>query len=256
MLDGWWVEGYEQDNGWAIGAGEELDDQDFQDEVEATAIYDLLENEIVPTFYERGNDDVPREWTRIMKNSMRTVNAEFNTNRMVEEYTQRFYIPALENAKRLEGDSYAKATELGTWRTLVSNAWNKVQIVSVDAAPLESQPMGTQLPVRADIQLGDFGADEILVEAYHGLLDASGQIVNGETATLFLTGEVRDGLASYEGNIACRRAGRRGFTVRVVPRKPGYPLGRFETGKVIWWEDNGQGSGSGSESAKQGTRTH
>ncbi|PID81938.1 alpha-glucan phosphorylase [bacterium DOLZORAL124_64_63] len=256
VLDGWWVEGYQQDNGWAIGAGEEFTDQDFQDEMESNAIYDLLENEIVPTFYDRGTDDVPREWTRIMKNSMRTVSAEFNTNRMVEEYTQRFYIPALENSQQLAGDDYAKASELGSWRSHLSRAWDQVRIVRVDAAPLESQPMGTQLPVRTRIQLGSFAPDEVLVEAYHGLLDPSGQIVNGETATLFPTGEVQDGLASYEGNIACRRAGRRGFTVRVVPHKPGYPLGRFETGKVTWWEDNEPSDGPHAATAKQDTRSY
>ena len=116
VLDGWWCEGYQQDNGWAIGAGEDYEDQAYQDEVESTALYDLLENEIVPTFYERSSDDVPREWTRIMKNSMRTVNAEFNTNRMVEEYTERFYIPCVENAARLSDDDFARARELADWR--------------------------------------------------------------------------------------------------------------------------------------------
>ena len=88
----------------SLAAGEEDEDQEYQDEVESTALYELLENEIVPVFYERSADDVPREWTRIMKNSMRTVNAEFNTNRMVEEYTERFYIPCLANVERLGRD--------------------------------------------------------------------------------------------------------------------------------------------------------
>lgn len=252
ILDGWWVEGYNQDNGWAIGSGKELADAEYQDELESTAIYDLLENEIVPAFYDRGSDDVPREWTRIMKNSMRTVNAEFNTNRMVEEYTQRFYIPALENSARLTDKKFAKAQELGEWRSHVSRAWNQVLITDVEAAPLEAPPMGTQLPVAASIHLGHFDADEILVEAYHGLLDSSGEIIDGETTTLFSVGKPVGGVVRFEGQIACRRAGRRGFTVRVVPRKPGFPLGRFETNLVIWWDENmkGNGSGSGHEPSK------
>ncbi len=237
VLDGWWCEGYKGDNGWAIGAGEDYEDQTYQDEVESTALFDLLENEIVPTFYERSSDDVPREWTRIMKNSMRTVNAEFNTNRMVEEYTERFYIPCVENSIRLSSDDYARARELAEWRRSVNAGWDQLKIVQVDAPPLSAQPMGTSLPIRATLQLGGISSDEVLVEVYHGLLDSAGEILNGETATLFPGETGGDGTAVYSGDIPCRRAGRRGFTLRAVPRKDGYPLDRFETGLVSWWDD-------------------
>ncbi len=242
VLDGWWCEGYQQDNGWAIGAGEDYDDQTYQDDVESTALYDLLENEIVPTFYERSSDDVPREWTRIMKNSMRTVNAEFNTNRMVEEYTERFYIPCVENAARLSDNSFAQAKELAAWRRRMVSGWSKVKVVGVDAPPVSAQPMGSNLPVRATLQLGEIPSEEILVEVYHGLLDSEGEIVNGESSTLFPAETAADGTVVFAGDIACRRAGRRGFTVRAVPRKEGFPLDRFETGLISWWSDPVSGS--------------
>ncbi len=251
ILDGWWCEGYDQDNGWSIGGGEDFDDQVYQDEVESTALYDLLEKEIVPIFYDRSSDDVPREWTRIMKNSMRTVNAEFNTNRMVEEYTQRFYVPALENAQRLESENYSKAEILGRWRTETLKGWGKLKISCVDAPPLTAHPMGTQLPVRAAVLLGDIPVEDVLVEVYHGLLNAAGEIEDGETDTLFSTDEMHDGAVVFEGNIACRRAGQRGFTVRAVPRKDGFPLGRFETGLVTWWEENTSKKCSASEDKGQ-----
>jgi starch phosphorylase len=253
VLDGWWCEGYQQGNGWAIGAGEEFDDQSYQDDVESTALYDLLENEIVPTFYERSSDDVPREWTRIMKNSMRTVNAEFNTNRMVEEYTERFYIPCIENAKRLGADNFTAAKELAGWRGRMNAGWDQLRIIEVDAPPLSAQPMGSTLPVKAKLQLGDIPADEILVEVYHGLLDSSGEIVNGETATLFAGEAGGDGTMTFSGDIACRRAGRRGFTVRAVPRKDGYPLDRFETGLVSWWDDPSGGVAQDQSEARSTT---
>jgi starch phosphorylase len=242
ILDGWWCEGYAQDNGWAIGAGEDYDDQEYQDEVESTALYDLLENEIVPTFYDRSSDDVPREWTRIMKNSMRTVNAEFNTHRQVEEYTQRFYMPCLDNAKRLGKDEFTRARDLADWRQRVHKGWSRVKVTCVDAPPPAAQPMGSTLPIRAHVQLGDIPAEEVLVEVYHGLLDTQGNIADGETATLFPTGKATDGSVIYDGGVPCRRAGQRGYTVRVVPRKDGYPLDRFETGLVTWWEDTGDTS--------------
>jgi starch phosphorylase len=238
ILDGWWCEGYAQDNGWAIGAGEDYDDQEYQDEVESTALYDLLENEIVPTYYDRSNDDVPHEWTRIMKNSMRTVNAEFNTHRQVEEYTQRFYMPCLDNAKRLTAQEYAKAKDLADWRHRMISGWSKVEILCVDAPPPSAQPMGATLPIRTHVKLGDIPPEEILVEVYHGLLNTQGEIADGETATLFADGKAADGSVIYDGGIPCRRAGQRGYTIRVVPRKNGYPLDRFETGLVTWWDDD------------------
>ena len=220
---------------------EDYDDEEYQDDVESTAIYDLLENEIVPTFYDRSSDDVPREWTRIMKNSMRTVNAEFNTHRQVEDYTQRFYMPCLENSIRLTADNYAKAQDLAQWRQRVKQGWSQVEVICVDAAPLAAQPMGSTLPIRAHVKLGKIEPQEVLVEVYHGLVDSDGEIADGETATLFAGDVNADGSVIYEGGIPCRRAGKRGFTVRVLPRKDGYPLGRFETGLITWWEDNGNG---------------
>ncbi len=191
----------------------------------------------MPTFYERGVDDVPREWTRIMKRSMRTVNAEFNTNRMVEEYTERFYIPAVENAARLGAEGYAKARELADWRRRVHEGWRGLAITQVVAPPVTAHPMGTSLPVSATVALGTIPVDEVLVEVYHCLLDSDGQITDGEAATLFAGQDNGDGTVTFTGEIACRRAGQRGFTVRVVPRKNGYPLDRFETGLITWWED-------------------
>ncbi len=253
ILDGWWCEGYQQDNGWAIGAGEDYDDQDYQDLVESKALYDLLENEIVPAFYDRSSDDVPREWTQIMKNSMRTVNAEFNTNRMVEDYTQRFYIPCLTNAQRLDKDDFTPARELAAWRRNMNDKWSDVFVQNVDTPPQTVQLMGTNLPVETAIHLGSISPDEVLVETYHGLLDTDGHITDGEAVTMFPSGELENGVMVFAGNIACRRAGLRGFTVRVTPRKDGYPLDRFETGLITWWE---QGDGTNAAGIKTQANAH
>jgi len=241
ILDGWWCEGYHQDNGWSIGGGEDYQEneaeQAYQDEVESTALYDLLENEIVPTFYERGSDDVPREWTRIMKNSMKTVNAEFNTDRMVAEYTNRFYLRCLENAERLTNDDYAKARELADWRRRMSAGWHSVHIASVQSPPNDTHVMGSQLPVSAEIHLGDIPVDDVLVEVYHGELDSQGEITAAQTTTLRMNEQGPNGSFTFNGEIPCQRAGQRGFTVRVLPLKKGFTLDRFETGLVTWWND-------------------
>lgn len=235
VLDGWWCEGYNKENGWAIGAGENYDDPEYQDLVESTALYELLENEIAPLYYERSSDDVPREWVRYMKNSMRTVNAEFNTNRMVEEYTQRFYVPCLNHVRRLAENDAAAARELSEWRTAVVKRWPAVQVLSIEAEDQEAQPMGSRFTVRAKVDLSPLTADDVLVEIYHGLLDPRDNIIGGETETMMPTGDAPSGEIVFHGEIPCRRSGQRGFTVRVTPRNPKFPLNRFETGLIRWF---------------------
>ncbi len=235
VLDGWWCEGFRGDNGWSIGAGEDYEDQAYQDEVESTAMYDMLEAAIVPLFYDRSKDGVPREWTRIMKNSMQSVNAAFNTHRMVEEYVQRFYAPCLHNARRLRRDEFSVARDLAEWRSFVEVHWPHVAVVGVEADSTEARPMGSLLPVTARVRLGSLTPEDVLVELYHGLLDTDNQITGGETATMLAGEEISEGIWSFSGDIPCRRSGQRGFTIRVVPRRADFLIDRFETGRITWW---------------------
>src|SRR5207248_5082520 len=112
ILDGWWDEGHAHDNGWAIGAGEEYTDLTYQDDVESRAIYDLLEQELVPLFYTRSSDGLPRGWLKVMKRSMSTVCPFFNTNRMVQEYIEKCYWPSAQRFEGLAVDNLRKARAL------------------------------------------------------------------------------------------------------------------------------------------------
>jgi glycogen phosphorylase len=236
VLDGWWCEGYNKDNGWAIGAGEDYDDPGYQDQVESTALYELLENEIAPLFFDRSSDGVPHEWLRYMKNSMRTVNAEFNTNRMVEEYTQRFYVPCLVQSRKLWEEDTAAAKDLAAWRAEVGKRWEEVRILSISANDQDAQPMGSRFPVLAVVDLGKLKTDDVLVEIYHGQLDNRGNILHGETETMAPASDAAGGPITYHGEIPCRRSGLRGYTVRVTPRNSRFPLNRFETGLIRWFD--------------------
>src|SRR5439155_9798364 len=133
VLDGWWVEGYQQDNGWAIGAGEEYGDLTYQDQVESRAIYDLIEQEIVPTFYARGSDGVPRDWLKQMKRSISTNVPFFNTNRMVQQYVEVGYWPSAERYLRLAADGLRRAGELAAWRKRLFQGWGQVRVEAVEA---------------------------------------------------------------------------------------------------------------------------
>src|SRR5205085_3426694 len=133
ILDGWWVEGYDGDNGWAIGSGEEYSDLAYQDTVESRALYELLEREIAPMFYARGSDGLPRQWIRRMKRSLMTLLPVFNTNRMVEEYAERCYLPSHRRHAKLTGEHLKAAGELAAWRRRVAHEWNQVRVEGVEA---------------------------------------------------------------------------------------------------------------------------
>src|SRR5512142_761910 len=128
ILDGWWAEGYGPEVGWAIGSGEEYQDQELQDRIESEALYDLLEHEIVPLFYQRGRDGLPREWIKRMKASMKSVGQRFSTHRMLKEYSERFYFPALEYGKRLAEGNGESARGLAAYLAKARKAWPAVSV--------------------------------------------------------------------------------------------------------------------------------
>ena len=172
VLDGWWCEGYQGDNGWAIGAGEEYDDQAYQDEVESTALYDLLEREIVPLFYDRGSDDVPREW--IADHEEQHAHGQ---RRLQHQPHGGGVHPALLHPLPGEQRTACGATRrrrprAGELARRSSRALARSRSSS-GGGDHEAQPMGSHLPV-ADLELGELGTEDVLVEIYHGLLDADG----------------------------------------------------------------------------------
>jgi starch phosphorylase len=234
ILDGWWVEGYAQDNGWAIGAGEEYTDLTYQDDVESRAIYDLLEQEIVPQFYNRGSDGLPRGWLRMMKRSIASICPFFNTNRMVQEYMERCYWPSTQRSAQLSADSLKKAAALAQWRKRVTQTWQGIRVEGVQAKDLDTIHVGSQLEVRARVQLGGLSPDDVEVQLFHGVVDSLGDIPAPRTSVMSHNGAPEPGGAwSFHGMIPCRSSGQHGYAVRVLPKNP--DLGSlFEPGLVTW----------------------
>src|SRR5262249_10458948 len=238
VLDGWWVEGYKGDNGFAIGAGEEYDDTEIQDEVESRALYDMLEKEIVPMFYKRGSDGLPRDWLRVMKRSVSTLTPVFNTNRMVEEYVRLCYLPSQQRYRALTADGLRRAAELAEWRRKIRSQWNQVRIERVDVTNGEPLHVGNNLEVTGHVHLGPFQPEDVDVQIYHGPLDSMGEITGAHVEPMGLVvAPEQSGNGSptwsFRGRIFCRNSGQYGFTVRVLPKHPGLPH-VFETGIVTW----------------------
>ncbi len=166
VLDGWWAEGYRPGVGWAIGTGEEFTHSEYQDEADAESLYSLLEREVVPLFYDRDVDGIPRGWISMMKHSIRTLSPAFSGDRMVREYADSLYLPAAEHYKRLTADGCAKARSLAAWKDRVRKAWRDVRVTSVEEHGVADLPVGTELPVVARVHLGRLEPSEVAVQAY------------------------------------------------------------------------------------------
>jgi glycogen phosphorylase len=222
ILDGWWAEGYDPRVGWAIGKGEDYADPDEQDRVEAGALYELLEKEVVPLYYDRGTDGIPLAWLSRIKTSMRTLCPVFNTHRMVSEYAERFYFPATRRYERLRENDMERAKQLVDWKQRLRTHWSQVRIESVVAqtgADGQNPCVGTSIEVTAQVRLGQLTTDDVVVQAYHGPLDADHQVTQGETTTLAPIANV-DGVCRYVGELPCSNSGLQGFSVRVLPAHP------------------------------------
>ena len=234
VLDGWWCEGYQGDNGFAIGAGEEYTDTDYQDQVESRALYDMLEKEIVPLFYTRGNDGLPRGWLKYMKRSISTLTPVFNTNRMVEEYVRRCYWPSNQRFQELSADGLLKAAELAKWRRRLNQNWGQVRIENVETHGADPMHVGADLDVSVRVHLGEFSPGDVEVQLYHGPLDTLGEISEPQTAAIGpVPSSNGDGSYLFHGRIPCQRSGQYGFSVRVLPKHAGLPH-LFEPGLVTW----------------------
>jgi len=245
-LDGWWCEGYKPDGGWVIGAGETYDDAAYQDMVESQAIYNILENEVVPLFYTRSADNLPRAWIKRVKNSLAWIVPRFNTNRMVAEYTRKAYSPADARWRYLTGDAMLRAKELSAWKANVREAWPELAIEDVQIQvnngngnsrlnPKQPQlKVGSELTVKALVKLGGLKPDNVSVQLYHGTVDTWGNISEGLAVRMdYKKSAGKNGQHWFTGLMTCRASGRQGLAVRILPKHDDL-INPYELGLVLW----------------------
>jgi glycogen phosphorylase len=235
ILDGWWCEGYGGDNGWAIGAGEEYTENDrtYQDDIESRTIYDLLEQEIVPMYYNRSSDGLARGWINYMKQSIKTVCPVFNTNRQVEEYTKVCYVPSADRFAKLTSDNLKSAADLSQWRRKMVREWGQVKVDQIEADGKDAMRVGAEFEVAARVNLGSLSPDDVEVQLFHGIIDNAGEIPQPSTALMATSGAPNSPTWLFKGKIRCQSSGHYGYTVRVLPRHAN--LGNaFEPGLICW----------------------
>jgi len=238
-LDGWWDEAWaDQDPdaepiGWTIGRTETYDDIEHQDEVESNALYDLLERDVVPTFYDRGPNGVPRRWIARMKGSLQALCHFFNSHRMVEEYTEKFYLPAAVRASALAADNLGRARTLAAWTTRARELWPQVRAEVLDMTGQTELPVGGDVRAKARVFLGGLSPEEVSVEMYLGQVDADGKIVQGQATPMQPVGFEDNGSWLYHAVATCSNSGLHGYTVRVLPKHPDLNT-PFLEGMIAW----------------------
>lgn len=233
--DGWWAEAYEPGMGWSIGEGEEYDDPDLQDRLEAKALYNIIENQIAPIFYDRDRNDIPVNWIRIMKESMKKVCPFFSSNRMLTEYTNTSYVPAYVRSKKLTDNDYSGARDLAEWMEKVRKAWGAIQIKQVECdIDNGTCAVGDPLPVIVTVHAPDLLPEDLQVEIHHGKVEPDGWLTERNMILLKFDRE-QDGYFIFTGSFVCNHSGNQGFTARILPCNPKF--GRIiEPGLVCWWE--------------------
>jgi starch phosphorylase len=235
-LDGWWDEGYDQDYGWAIGRGETYEDHHFQDEIESRDIYNLLEHEVVPLFYDRGQDNLPHGWLEKMKAAMCHLSPIFNSHRMVQDYTDQFYISASRRYNELSSKEMKGAKELALWRDKIMTNWDQIRINRVNVYDGTPVPASCPLRVGADIFLHQLDAEDVDVDIYFGPLSFKDEFTERETVHMRAVESDGNGNHHFKGEVPCLHTGKQGFTIRIMPsrRKMETP---YTTGLVVWAQE-------------------
>jgi glycogen phosphorylase len=223
VLDGWWDEWFDRENGWAIPSADSVTDPHRRDEVEAGALYDLLGRSVAPAFYDRDADGLPRRWLEMVAHSLRTLGPKAQATRMVRQYTTELYLPASASSRALAGGGdrpFAGAAELAAWKERITSEWPAVRIELVETDDGE-QCSGALLTVRAGIALGQLSPEDVRVEVLCGPAAADDEIADPIASELALESPSVDGsVAWYSGEAVLGKPGTFGYTVRVLPRNP------------------------------------
>jgi glycogen phosphorylase len=231
ILDGWWDEMYDGDNGWAIASAEHVEDLARRDEVEANSLFELLEGQIVPLYYDGRDGAVPRPWVRKVKASLRSLGPQVSAARMVRDYVDDLYEPTARHTDRLLADRSASARALAAWKRRVLELWDGVRVTGVDAGKDRVTELGGHRDVEATVDLGGLDVGDVQVQLLHGPVGGQDELDQQHLVVMRSVDASHPGASRWTAAFECVSAGRYGFTVRVVPNHDDLPafteLGRI-----------------------------
>lgn len=231
ILDGWWAEAYNGKNGWAIGEEREYHDPNTQDEADSLSLYSRLEEEIVPSYYDRGANGIPHRWIAIMKEAIRTCAPAFSMRRMVKEYTNRFYVPEIQQGIKIEQNNYEEARILAAWKNRVREAWPGLELY-VEGRRDGQLSLGEGIDVRAWVRTGKLRPEDLTVELVYG--EARDEhIVIQQALPMKYTKQEFDSSYRYDIHLQPPESGSIAYGVRVLPGHPTL-AGKHEMGLIRW----------------------
>jgi starch phosphorylase len=224
ILDGWWDEMYDGENGWAIPTADGVTDPDRRDDLEAQAFYELVEKQVRTRFYDRDANAVPQRWIDMVRHTLQTTGPKVLASRMVRDYVHHLYAPAAVASRGLASSSYAEARSLAHWRSSVTSQWSGVRVAHVEALGQGDTPeVGNVLEIRALVDLGGLSPSDVSVQAVYGRVDEADELRAPAYRALQYAGDVDDGLRRFEGSVPLERAGSFGYSVRVLPHADALP---------------------------------
>jgi glycogen phosphorylase len=226
IRDGWWDEWYDGENGWEIPTANGLD-ENRRDDLEAAALYDLIQKAVAPKFYERNEHGVPSRWVEMVRHTLQVLGPKVLASRMVRDYTEKYYLPAAQSLRRTVqpeqpgGEPFGAASDLADYRRRAHEAWPKIQITDVDSYGLPDTPLlGSQLTLTATVQLAGMRPDEVVVQAVLGRVNGSDVLQHPECVAMTHTGTGDGGTEIFSTTTPLPMAGPVGYTVRVLPHHP------------------------------------
>ncbi|MCY7413859.1 MAG: alpha-glucan family phosphorylase, partial [Salinibacterium sp.] len=225
ILDGWWAEFYDEENGWAIPSADSAGDAAERDKLEAESLYDLIEHQIAPRFYDRGDDSgedgLPHRWVQSIRHTLATLSPQLSADRMVREYVERLYQPAALAERAVTASSFQPARELAAWKQRVRSAWSRVAVTHVESGGVDTVPeVGDELHLRAQVYLDGLSADDVEVQVVHGRAREGDTLSEVHLEALTVAEQPEGQAATFTGTVRLSRAGSFGYTVRVVPKHP------------------------------------
>jgi len=235
ILDGWFDEAYEISGGWAIGDRESYSDD--QDEVHVRAIYSILENEIVPMYYQEREEGVPVDWMRRVKQSLMHLSPQFNSLRMVGEYMSQLYEPAHQAFLEMSNDSFAPARGRSKWNEQVEKVWDNVSFLEIGPAPDVSVLTGRPIPMRAVVNLAGLSPKDVRVEAVIGRVGANGNLEETQVMSLPAVEQQGDAYVFLKEFVP-HQTGRLGYSLRISPNHYDDPLTRPCNALLKWSGSN------------------
>jgi starch phosphorylase len=218
ILDGWWDEWYDGQNGWAIPSADGVEDQDRRDDLEAAALYDLLEHEVAPRFYDVDGDGVPTRWIEMVRHTLKSLGPKVLATRQVCDYVRELYTPASRTSRLLNSD-YTGARELSAWKQRVRRAWAGVHVEHVESHGHGDSPeVGSTLTVRAFVALGSLSPDDVDVQVVHGRPGSEDQLTDSAISSMTVAETYEGDRHRFDAQVPLDRSGSFGYTVRIVPR--------------------------------------